>query len=245
MTVWRGIESHVTDVDSTPGASPWQANTRMRKAEELQRRWGFLSTAIAQQAGPIRYIIGAYGLGSNYLTLGNGGEAQGFVGDGGGGSDPWPPVPKRPRVIRPDGLPEPPCDVYPTWTVEEETGGSFTSTVGTLRYDFVDSENCGGPGAGTQTGSACTLVSTGPAARVVTASGMIEAHSAGYDSITVYVNGVQVIFMESEELLLGCTMVPRSDSYEIPAGTIAEIRVVVSTVDEDYHQSAYWEVTYV
>ncbi len=99
MTIWRGIHSHSTDVDSTPGVSVYQANTRMQKQGELQRRWGFLSSAIAQQSGPIRYIIAANGLGNNFLTLGLSGSATGF--GGGGAGDPWPPPPDGPKARKP------------------------------------------------------------------------------------------------------------------------------------------------
>lgn len=101
MTIWRGIHSHTTDVDSTPGISTWQANTRMRKELELQRRWGYLSSAIAQQTGPIKYIVAAHGLGNNFVTIGSGsGNVDGF-GDGAG--DPWPPPPDAPKRRRPRG----------------------------------------------------------------------------------------------------------------------------------------------
>jgi hypothetical protein len=98
MTIWRGIHSHSTDVDTTPGVSIYQANTRMQKQGELQRRWGFLSSTIAQQTGPIRYIVGTHGLGNNFLTFNLGGAGAGNLT----GFAPAPDQPVGPKARRPD-----------------------------------------------------------------------------------------------------------------------------------------------
>jgi hypothetical protein len=120
MTIWRGIHSHSTDVDSTPGVSVYQANTRMQKQGELQRRWGFLSSAIAQQSGPIRYIIAANGLGSNFITFNLNGSVTAF----GGSADEFPPPPDGPKRRRPRGQQGTP--VAPTIISVDGGGGTYT-----------------------------------------------------------------------------------------------------------------------
>jgi len=59
--MWRGISSDTTDVDDTPGVSTQQYNTRMRVEGELQRRYGFISTDLPPDSGPILSIASAPG----------------------------------------------------------------------------------------------------------------------------------------------------------------------------------------
>jgi len=101
MTIWRGIQTHTTPVDSTPGISEWQQNTRMLKAGELQRRTGFQSTAIAKQSGAIYEIMSATGLGSNFLTFDLGATIDGRT-TAAGSIDVFPPPPVGPKRRRPD-----------------------------------------------------------------------------------------------------------------------------------------------
>lgn len=98
---WLGIRTDVTPVADIPGAAEAAFGVRLRKAGELQRRWGFLSSSIARQAGPIRYIVSSNRPGNNYITLGIPGSPQGFAV--GGWADPWPPPPDGPRRRRPKG----------------------------------------------------------------------------------------------------------------------------------------------
>ncbi len=103
MRQWFGMSSKTSAVDSTVGLSAEQTNTRMRTEGELQRRYGFLSTLIARQAGPIRNIVSAYPAGGNYITF--------DVESAGGGSSeafgqeppipPWRPPKKRRPIIDP------------------------------------------------------------------------------------------------------------------------------------------------
>ena len=86
---WLGIARDTTSVDPRPGVSEFQANTRMRVSGELQSRWGYLSSAIAQQAGPILGIASANGATGNFLTFNLGGAAPGEV-------DGFSPVPAQP-----------------------------------------------------------------------------------------------------------------------------------------------------
>jgi len=62
--IWRGIVRDTTDVDDTPGVSHYQTNTRMRIEGELQRRFGFLSSELDQESGPILGLMA----GNNFMV---------------------------------------------------------------------------------------------------------------------------------------------------------------------------------
>jgi hypothetical protein len=123
---WLGVRTDVTPVADMPGAAEAAFSVRLRKAGELQRRWGFLSSAIAQQSGPIRYIVASNRPGNNFITLGVAGSPQGFAvdGAGGGGADPWPPPPDGPKRRRPRGDQGTPA--APTIISVDGGGGTYT-----------------------------------------------------------------------------------------------------------------------
>lgn len=106
---WLGIRTDVTPVADMPGAAEAAFGVRLRKAGELQRRWGFLSSSIAKQSGPIRYIVASNRPGNNFITLGTDSSPNGFATDGGGDVFPPPPVgPKRRRPMGDAGTAAPP-----------------------------------------------------------------------------------------------------------------------------------------
>ena len=99
---WLGIRTDITPVADIPGTAEWAANVRLRKADEMQRRYGFLSTAIAKQAGAIRFIIAGNTTRGNFLTFDvDGGDVTGFATTG--GADVFPPPPDGPKRRRPRG----------------------------------------------------------------------------------------------------------------------------------------------
>lgn len=104
---WIGISRGTTPVDQRLGVSEFQANTRMKVVNELQRRWGFQSSAIAQQDGPILGIVSANGVTGNFLTFDLGGPALGQI-DGFSPPPDQPPGPKRRKPIVGEGVPQPP-----------------------------------------------------------------------------------------------------------------------------------------
>lgn len=98
---WYGIRTNVTDVLSDFGMPQTQIGTDMRVQGELQRRPGFQSTSIAQQAGPIRYIISAFPPGRPFVTFDVLAPGNVVEIDGLGPPPPPPPPPKkkRPEII--------------------------------------------------------------------------------------------------------------------------------------------------
>lgn len=94
---WYGIRTNVTDVLSDFGMPYTQIGTDMRVTGELQRRPGFQSTSIAQQAGPIRYIISAFPPGRPFLTFDIGGAGAGTII----GEEDAPPPPQQPKRRKP------------------------------------------------------------------------------------------------------------------------------------------------
>jgi hypothetical protein len=134
------------------------------------------------------------------------------------------------------------CSDDPVWTVESNVGGgTFSSTVGTLQYDFADSVNCGGSNSNVQTGVACMVVDGAAGGKVVSVSGNIEHHTAGFDCITVKIDGVQVLNICSNGDSANCSMESRTGSVAIPSGPGHVIEVTISTVDAQFHQGAFWQ----
>jgi hypothetical protein len=149
-----------------------------------------------------------------------------------------PQVP--PQKIRPNGERE--CHVFPNWRVDN-SGGEVNKAGGVLVFNFDDSPECGGADPGMiQECHACTIVNAGATGKTIVVSGMIEEQNEGYDEITVKLNGVEVIFMESEGNGGGCTMVFRTDSVVIPPNSTAKIEVDILSNDERFHNNAYWQV---
>lgn len=98
---WLGIRTDITPVADVPGSAEYIANARLRKADELARRYGYLSTAIAKQTGPIRFIVSANTTHGNFLTFN---VADAVIGYGSrGGGDVFPPPPVGPKIIPPIG----------------------------------------------------------------------------------------------------------------------------------------------
>lgn len=133
MTIWRGIQTHTTPVDSTTGISEWQQNTRMLKAGELQRRTGFQSTAIAKQAGAIYEIMSATGLGSNFLTFDLGATIDGRT-TAAGSIDVFPPPPVGPKRRRPDVVAGNPVAPVINFVTYDPTSPPATYIVGVVTF---------------------------------------------------------------------------------------------------------------
>lgn len=98
MRVWHGLSSKTSPVDSTPGISESQYNTRLLIAGECQRRPGMIASGIAQQSGRILMI--ASSIRGNFLTFDvGGGEMEGVI-------IPDPPIDgpkkKKPDVVAQD-----------------------------------------------------------------------------------------------------------------------------------------------
>lgn len=96
---WYGIRTNVTDVLSDFGLPYTQIGTDMRTSGELRRRAGFQSTSIAQQAGPIRYIVSAFPPSGPFLTFDIGGASAGTIIGEDAPNPPEGPKRKRPDVI--------------------------------------------------------------------------------------------------------------------------------------------------
>lgn len=156
--MWLGIRRKSSPVDDALGVSEYQANTHLRVQGQASRRPGMLSTSIAKQAGPIYEIMGASGLGSNFLTFDTGGDADGFTQAGGGGNDPWPPPPQPPKKRKPVGERQGACIVWgPLSDTGTDNSGTWTFTLppdscpGTL---LVGAAEAGGGSGGSGSGGA-------------------------------------------------------------------------------------------
>lgn len=151
---WLGTIRDTTPVDPRHGVSEFQANTRMEVANELQRRYGFQSTAIAKQNGPILGIASADCASGNFYSFLNGTasptsyEVQGF------GPPPVPPrpPPKKKKPIVGDPVA---CTIWgPFGDSGSVTGGAFpytlpaSSCAGTLTVTGAEAGGGSGGGSG-------------------------------------------------------------------------------------------------
>jgi hypothetical protein len=163
---WLGIKTDTTPVDDTPGAAEEVIGVRLRKQGEMQRRWGFLSTSIAKQAGPIRYIVASNRPSNNFVTLGVDGTPQGF--SGGGGNDPWPPPPGGPKKRRPKGDRQGACTLWgPFGDSGSDAAGPLTFTLpasscpGTIIFSASEAGSSGGSGASSDYGYSAVVTADG------------------------------------------------------------------------------------
>lgn len=155
MTGWRGVDVMLTPVADVPGVSEYQLNTRMKTEGELQRRWGYQSSSIAQQAGRVLNIVSAYVAGGNYLTF-DLGNASGPLGEVGGFVTPVPPIdgPKWRKPIVIAGTPAAPVivAVTPSPTSPRPYQAGVVTFTPTITYDGLSgalsySWTIGGPAA--------------------------------------------------------------------------------------------------
>lgn len=245
MSAWLGTNTSTSELDQTAGVSTYQQNTDMKKDSELRRRRGFLSSSIAKQSGPIKYIIGAFGLGSNFLTLGVGNDSvAGFVetSQTSGPIDRLIPPQIPPKKIKPNGDRE--CPVFPNWQTGTisgpfaENGGEIVKSGGVVTFNFADTTGCGGDVFGDIAGSACTIVNSGPAGKTIRVSGMVAADT----TIDVQVNDVTVLFIDGASSG-SCSMGLETGNYFITANSSVKVNVFVMSLESADRSSAYWQVS--
>lgn len=77
MTIeYKGIRRKTTDVLADYGQAHYVQNARFKRVGELDRRAGLGKSTMAQQAGPVRFMIGAWSNGP-FIVNGTGGTVTG------------------------------------------------------------------------------------------------------------------------------------------------------------------------
>ena len=151
--IWRGIVADTTDVDETEGVSSEQFNTRMRIEGELQRRYGFLSSNLPPEDGPILGLAS----GSGFIVTGTSSEVGGVTDPTGIEVGPTfrPPVvvPFRQGSAWSVSEPFPPgfpdqyiigigtCAGVVSLTFDAGAPGTFQATVTNLSGQILDQRN--------------------------------------------------------------------------------------------------------
>ena len=133
------------------------------------------------------------------------------------------------------------CDSTP-WTI---SAGNQT-----IRYDIVDSSNCGGTCSSTQAGTATATIVVGSSAvnLGLDFEGVGEAQNSSFERITFTLNGTQVANANAPGGGLGCVMGPvvktytTSPPYTLAANTTHTLVIDFTTADALYHVNAYYEV---
>jgi hypothetical protein len=122
-------------------------------------------------------------------------------------------------------------------------GASWSGDGWSVRIGFEDSENCGGPNANTQSGTASRRVCLSTPQRLtISMTGLVETQNAGFEEAEARVNGQVVASGGSYEEGGGCTMreATANGSIDLPAGEHL-IELSASTNDPLYHVGAYWQ----
>ena len=133
------------------------------------------------------------------------------------------------------------CDPAP-WTI---SAGNQT-----IRYDIVDSSNCGGTCNSVQAGTATATIVVGSSAvnLGLDFEGVGEAQASEYEKITFTLNGTEVARANAPGGGLGCVMGPvvktytTSPPYTLAANTTHTLVIDFTTADANYHVNAYYEV---
>lgn len=134
-----------------------------------------------------------------------------------------------------------------TWTFHA-TGGASWTTLGPyhIHIEWEDSQNCGGTNSDIQTGDAeITIISDEPQTVTVALTARIETQNAGFDGITLFVNGDEAYTHFSTEEGGSCAMEEFEDEIEIDLVEGANvIRVEFTTVDPLYHTDGFWDLDF-
>lgn len=93
--MWTGINRKTIPFSENLYSAEYQANTRMDQEGELQRRWGYLTTGIAQQSGII-YNFATANIHGNIHTMFNTGNGTTIGGGTIIGVGPQVPPPQKP-----------------------------------------------------------------------------------------------------------------------------------------------------
>jgi hypothetical protein len=120
----------------------------------------------------------------------------------------------------------------------------------TIRYDIVDSFNCGGTCSNIQAGTATATIVVGSSAvnLGLDFEGVGEAQNSNFERITFTLNGTQVANANAPGGSLGCVMGPvvktytTAPPYVLAANTTHTLVIDFTTADALYHVNAYYEV---
>ncbi len=122
-------------------------------------------------------------------------------------------------------------------------GASWSGGGWSVRISFEDSENCGGPNANTQSGTASRRVCLSTPQRLsIHMTGVVERQDYGYETAEARVNGTPVVSGGSVGEGLGCAMttVNADGSIDLSVGEHL-IELSASMNDPRYHVGAYWQ----
>jgi len=120
----------------------------------------------------------------------------------------------------------------------------------TIRYNVVDSQNCGGTCNSTQSGTATATITVGNSATNLNLNfeGLGELQDANFEKITFKLNGTLVARAQAQGGSQGCAMGPvvktfiTNPPYALSANSTNTLLIEFTTNDPLYHIGAYYEV---
>lgn len=126
------------------------------------------------------------------------------------------------------------------WTISE--GGLCA------RIDINDSQNCGGPNSSTQSATASVTFNTAYDYDLsANLTGLVELEDVGFETLSVFVDGVMVMSAASAGGSLGCIPGPPNvvdvvmQPYPLSAG-LHTINIDFTTVDSLYHVDSFYKL---
>lgn len=120
----------------------------------------------------------------------------------------------------------------------------------TIRYNIVDSFNCGGTCTATQSGTATATITVGPNTTWMSVDfeGIGELQDPNYELIEIYLNDVLIADAHAAGGKLGCQMGPvvknyiEPSPYMLEANNVYELFIVFTTNDGLFHVGSYYQI---
>jgi hypothetical protein len=152
---------------------------------------------------------------------------------------------------RDSGCCEPLGDIADNWEFTSTGAGTWTGTDSFIRFDFANSQDCGGDAAQTQDGVA--TLNLNEAKEIKLLLSMTGVAEAQYETYELFVDDVLVVTVQAENgqggsdcqvsTCIMCDVSMPQEAYILSPGT-HKIEVKVSSLDGAYHQGAYFEIAF-
>lgn len=141
-------------------------------------------------------------------------------------------------------------DTASSWaTTTQSVHGKWSNGPASVRFDFEDDTQCGGPATGRQQGEA-SMTAEGPIDVTMSLEGVAEA---AFEKFELVVNGAFVISVQASSgqggsacqvgTCLMCDVSMAQQTFALPAG-LNTIQVTADSSDGAFHQGAYFAIAF-
>lgn len=171
-------------------------------------------------------------------------------------ADAVPRKKKSKRLVTPPAVQQSQRQARPfftiDWTVSQSNvsqpyGWQITDSGNTVKFLVEDSTNCGGTNSLTQYGTAiASITAQGGILLTPSLSGIAELQDAGFESMRLFLNDVEILSATSAGGNLECAMGPAVQTVIVPGpyrlnNGVNTFRLNFSTGDGLYHVNSFYE----